>query len=50
MSKPKASFGKKVVRKSAREAKKVTKGVLREGRKIVLGTIKGFINALNPFR
>jgi hypothetical protein len=50
MSKPKASFGKKVARRSAREAKKVTKGVLREGRKIVLGTIKGFINALNPFR
>ena len=47
---PKASFGKKVVRTSAKEARKITKGVLREGRKIVLGTIKGFVNALNPFR
>jgi hypothetical protein len=50
MPKPKASFGRKVAKRSAKEAKKITKGVFREGRKIVLGTIKGFIHALNPFR
>ena len=50
MPKPKTSLGNKVSRRSAKEAKKVAKGVLREGRKIVLGTIKGFINAINPFR
>jgi len=50
MPKPKTSFGRKVVRRSAKEAKKITKGVLREGRKIILGTIKGFMHALNPFR
>jgi hypothetical protein len=50
MSKRNASFGKTIVRRSAKEARKVKKGVLHEGRKIVVGTIKGLVNVFNPFR
>jgi hypothetical protein len=50
MSRRRQTFGRKLAKKSAKEAKQISKGVLREGKKIVFGTVKGFLNAFNPFR
>ncbi len=44
------TIGRKLAKKAAKEIGQIAKGVTREGVKIAAGTVKGFLNAFNPFR